>query len=246
MKKKSRAGFTLIEVIVAMSIFSFIAMATTTAISRGMAVKKRAEREWEETHGVRTAMNFLNRDIALAFHIKKPTQGTFFTPESSRWFKTYFKGESNRVSFTSLSNRRLYDNTHESEMCEVGYSLVSSSEKERGGEQSGHALARRKSAIIDEDQERGGEPLTLTEHVKEIQFKYYSQKQDRWLEEWDTSKRDTEDRFPDAVEIKLLVVQNQKEVEYSTKIMVANPNNEDLQSPQPQGQGQGEGQGQTP
>ena len=245
MKKNPSSGFTLIEIIVAMSIFSFIAMATATAISRGMAVKKRAEREWDETHGVRTAMAFLTRDISLAFHVKKPLQGTFFTPERSRWFKTYFNGRSDQLQFTSLSNRKLYDNRHESELCEVGYTLTSNSEKERDSEKSGqYVLTRRKSPIIDEEQERGGEPFPVVEHVKEIQFKYYSQKKDRWLEEWDTSKRDMEDLFPDAVEIKLRVLQNQKEVEYSTKIMIANPNNEDLQSPQQPGQGQG--QGQTP
>ncbi|MBI3017957.1 MAG: type II secretion system protein [Deltaproteobacteria bacterium] len=232
MKKKSQSGFTLIEIIVAMSIFSFIAMATATSISRGMAVKKRAEREWDETHGIRTAMNFLNRDISLAFHVKKPPQGAFFTQDSSRWFKTYFKGQADQLSFTSLSNRRLYTNTHESEVCEVGYSLTSS-EKEEDSEKNGrYSLSRRKSPVIDEDQERGGDPFTLIDHLKEIQFKYYSQKQDRWSEEWDTSRRDTEDRFPDAVEIKFIVLQNQKEVEYSTKIMVANPNNEEIQPPQ--------------
>ncbi|MBI3019082.1 MAG: prepilin-type N-terminal cleavage/methylation domain-containing protein [Deltaproteobacteria bacterium] len=235
MKKNFQSGFTLIEVIVAMSIFSFIAMATATAIGRGMAVKKRAEREWDETHGIRTAMNFLTRDISLAFHVKKPAaEGAFFTQDHSRWFKTYFNGRSDQLHFTSLSNRRLYDNTHESEGCEVGYALISSSEKERDSEKSGqYSLSRRKSPIIDEDQEKGGEPFILIEHIKEVQFKYYSQKKDRWFEEWDTSKRDTEDRFPEAVEIKLIVLQNQKEIEYSTKIMVANPNNEELQ---PQGQ----------
>ena len=235
MKKNFQSGFTLIEVIVAMSIFSFIAMATATAISRGMAVKKRAEREWEETHGIRTAMNFLTRDISLAFHVKKGVQDAFFTQDSGRWFKTYFKGQSDHLSFTSLSNRRLYDNTHESEICEVGYAL-SRSEKEDSEKNGQYFLSRRKSPIVDEDQERGGEPLPLLEHIKEIQFKYYSQKQDRWSEEWDTSRRDTENRFPEAVEIKLIVLLNQKEVEYSTKIIVANPNNEE--PPQQQGQGQ--------
>ncbi len=232
MTTKHPSGFTLIEVIVAMSIFSFIAMATATAISRGMAVKKRAEREWEETHGVRTAMNFLSRDISLAFHVKKTaTQSAFATPDRSRWFKTYFNGQSDQLSFTSLSNRRLYNNIHESELCEVGYSLLSTDMKKESEKSGQYSLTRRKSPIIDEDWERGGEPLTLLDYIKEIQFKYYSQKQDRWFEEWDTSKRDFEDRFPEAVEIKLIVLYNQKEVEYSTKIMVSNPNNEEIQTP---------------
>ena len=221
-------------------------MSTGSRNARGMAVKRRAEREWEETHGVRTAMNFLTRDISLAFHIKKPAQGSFFTPDRSRWFKTYFKGRSDQLHFTSLSNRKLYDNTHESEVCEIGYLLTAHSEKEGAGQ---YVLSRQKSPIIDEDEEKGGEPFALMEHVKEIQFKYYSQKKDRWSEEWDTEKRDFEDLFPDAVEVKLLVLQNQKEIPYVTKIMIANPNNEELQPPQQQGQGQGQqpgSQGQTP
>lgn len=227
-------GFTLIEVVVAMSIFSMIALGTSTGVTRGLTVKKKVEKEWDEVHGIRTALFRLERDISLAFHIKKPAATGFASLDTqNKWFKTFFIGKPEQLHFTSLSHRKLYSNLHESEMAEVGYRLIAHEE-----DMSKYRLVRREDPIIDEDSEKGGEEFPLLENIHKLTFRFFSKKQDRWFDEWDTSRRDFEDQFPEAVEVKFSFKMttghplgrgepsNEKEQEYIAKILISNPNNE--------------------
>ncbi len=218
----SYKGFTLIEILIAMAIFSFIALGTGGAISRGLNVKKRTEKEWEEIHGIRTTLNLLQRDIGLAFHVPKKTKGSMFgSADESKWFKTYFIGKSNNLEFTSLAHRKYYSGTHESDLCEIGYRIETDED-----DSSFSQLVRRIDPIVDEEQDKGGSEFKVVGGIKGIEFKFYSLKQDRWLDEWDTSRRDFEDTFPEAVHIKLILKKGDQELEYSTKVLISSPNNE--------------------
>lgn len=217
-----KKGFTLIEILIAMIIFSFIALGTGGAISRGLNVKKRVEKEWEEIHGIRTTLNIMSRDISLAFHVSKKAKSSMFgAADQNLWFKTYFIGKSNDLQFTSVSHRRYYQKTHESDLCEVGYRMETDSE-----DSSFYQLIRREDPIVDEEQNKGGIEHKVIGGIKELEFKYYSLKQERWLDEWDTSRRDYEDTFPEAIQIKLTFHKDDKDYEYSTKVLISSPNNE--------------------
>ena len=141
-------GFTLIEVLVAMAIFSFIALGTSEAIRRGFNVKKVVEDQWNAIHGIRSALSIMQRDIHLAFHkpLDSPDSFDFGEGSRERWFKGFFLGKSEELHLTSLSHRRLYENVHESELNEVGYRL--SADPEKAGK---NHLLRRSSVIVDAD-----------------------------------------------------------------------------------------------
>lgn len=237
-----RNGFTLIEVLISMSIFSFIAVGTGGAVSRGTSVKNRVEKEWQEIHSLRTAYRILDRDLYLAFHhLKEKKSTTFFTPkDESLWFKSFFFGKSDRLYFTSLANRRLYTNTHESELCEIGYELHPNEKHSDLMD-----LKRRKSTLIDDNKEKGGEFLVILEGIKSFEFQYYSKKQDRWHEDWDAGHRDFEDQFPDAVQVKYTLVKEDQTLEYQHTILVAHPNNEQPKGGQAAGGGQAGGGGKS-
>lgn len=217
-------GFTLIEVLIAIAIFSFIAVGTSEAIRRGFHVKKRVEEEWNTTHGVRSALSIVQRDIHLAFHKAQDQEAPDFGFDREKWFRDFFIGKAKALHFTSLSHRKLYENVHESELSEVGYFL-----KPEAGK---NLFIRRSSAIVDEERERGGEEDVVLDNVKDVEFRYFSSTRDRWFDEWDTERTDFRDRFPDAVEIKLIVFENEKPVEYVSKILIALPNNKEQLEPQ--------------
>ncbi|MEK7791301.1 MAG: type II secretion system protein GspJ [Deltaproteobacteria bacterium] len=222
-------GFTLIEVLVAMAIFSFIALGTSEAIRRGFNVKKVVEDQWNAIHGIRSALSIMQRDIHLAFHkpLDSPDSFDFGEGSRERWFKGFFLGKSEELHFTSLSHRRLYENVHESELNEVGYRL--SADPEKAGK---NHLLRRSSVIVDEDHERGGEEDLLLENIKEVEFRYFSKERDRWFEEWDPERIDFKNKFPDAVEVKLIVFEKGEPVEYVSKVLIALPNNKPEESPE--------------
>lgn len=222
----SPIGFTLIEVLIAMAIFSFIALGTSEAIRRGFNVKKVVEDQWNAIHGVRSAFVIMQRDIHLAFHKPLDSSDSFGGDTGEMWFVGFFIGKSEALHFTSLSHRKLYENVHESELNEVGYQL--SADPEKSGK---NRLLRRSSVIVDQDHERGGEEDLLLEDIKEVQFRYFSKERDLWFEEWDTERIDFKDKFPDAVEIKLIVFEKrggkEETVEYVSKILIALPNNKE-------------------
>jgi general secretion pathway protein J len=228
---KERAGFTLIEVLIAMAIFSFIALGTSEAIRRGFNVKKVVEEQWNAIHGIRSALVIMQRDIHLAFHKSLDSDDSFDfgSRADEMWFKGFFIGKSEALHFTSLSHRKLYENVHESELNEVGYQL--SADPEKPGK---NRLLRRSSVIVDQDRERGGEEDLLLEDIKEVQFRYFSKERDLWFDEWDTERLDFKNKFPDAIEIKLIVFEKkggkEETVEYASKVLIALPNNKPEES----------------
>jgi len=197
----NRRGFTLIEVMISMAIFSFIALGTAGAIQRGITARKIVQNRWDEAHGIRTALRIFNRDVYLAFHKqKKAGEDPFgFRSGKERSFRTSFLGESERVDFTSLSHRKIYGDVHESELCEVGYFL------EPNEKNDGFRLMRRKSVIVEGKIDEGGETQTLLENVVSLEFGYYSIKDERMFDVWDIESIDFKDTFPDAVQMKIVV-----------------------------------------
>ncbi len=207
----TRQGFTLIEVLIALAIFSMIAAGTATAVMRGLSVKKKVEKEWESHQAIRATLTIMTQDISLAFH-KSKTQGLGFqTPERDKWFKSFFVGKSKELNFTSLSHRKQYENTHESELCEIGYQLQEKN------------LLRRLSTSPDADYDKGGKTQVLLENVENIEFRYYMKSKNHWYDHWDFEHSDYRDKFPEAVEVILTRHENAKKITVPTKIKVQLP-----------------------
>ena len=212
----NKYGFTLIEVLIAVAIFSFIALGTGTAIQRGITVKKVVEQEWAYAQGVRSAFMILERDLSLAFH--KPSASPSFgfnTSDRDRWFKTFFKGKDKELHFTSLANRSIYANTHESELCEIGYQLTDDAKELRLKN-----ISRRLAIYIDDDPEKGGKTRVLLENIKDISFRYFSKEKDRWSDQWDSEHSDYKNKFPDAVEIKISLPKKEGESQVTLKVLL--------------------------
>jgi len=229
MRLKNKSGFTLIEILVALAIFSFIAIGTATAVTRSLKVKRMIESQWQSVHAIRTAIMVMNRDIYLAFHkLSAARPFGFGASDRDKWFRSYFKGKLNTIQFSSLSNRRLYASTHESELAEVEYKLTSDAEiLDRQN------LSRRTTPFIDDNPEEGGKFLVLLESVKDLKFRYFDKANDRWSEDWDSSHSDFRNRFPDAVEVTITLLKNKKELNYTTKIILGAPNNVKAQGSRP-------------
>lgn len=219
LRMTGKNGFTLIEVLVALTIFAFIAVGTATAVTRGLQVKKRVEEEWNKIHRIRTTLNIIRRDFYLAFHKRAEKKG-FSGGSQEGWFRTFFQGKETFVNFTSLSHRRLYENTHETELCEIGYALTADPKA-----LTQKNLTRRLEIYVDDDPERGGKTQVLLENVKELTFKYFSSEKDRWYDDWDSSHSDYRDKFPYAIEVSFILMEGEKEIPYSTKVLLAHPNN---------------------
>lgn len=265
--KRSSAGFTLLEVIIAITILAFISVFTAQSIQRGLRSKAKIELDIERSTQVRDALRVVGADVRKAFkyediHIalfniaqkerkkryetkskstdpnkkkddeerdkdgegekkapaetdpnKEKSQNDEQKPPKEFPLKevqvvTRFLGESDKINFTSLSNRRAYVDARNSNQAEVGYYLEDCKSR-LNKKKTSKCLWRRISHIIDEEIEEGGKASVLVENVTDFGLRYLAKSEDeepKWLEKWDSNDKGNEDtgnRFPEAVEITL-------------------------------------------
>ncbi len=192
MTPRRPAGFTLIEVMIALSILTFMAASIYT-IMRNATDMQEEERARSDMHTMgRNAMERMRKEIAAAF----------LSVNETEYWKTEFKAVDrnpiDELDFVSRSHEKHYPDVREGDLAEIGYR---SEEDEGGG--AFRTLLHREATLVDDDPDRGGVTLAMCHHVRELNFRFYDETKEEWKEEWDTEGSDTPGRLPRAVEIRL-------------------------------------------
>ena len=229
-------GMTLIEVIIALAIFSVISVFTVTSTNVGMRIKKKVSVENDYYHAVRTILRYFDRDISLAFHAYPDTplaQQTRLQASKTNPLLTvyvpasFFKGSRDKIFFTSSSHQRIYKDTNETETCKISYYLEPDQDN-RGT----NNLIKRESTFIDDKIEESGAKYVIASGVESISFRYYSpignSDDGTWSETWDSTEGDHINTFPLAVEITVIVFSPQdkdKKLKIFERIKLFNANN---------------------
>ena len=125
--------------------------------------------------------------------------------------------------FTSLAHRVYYASRRECEQTEISYFLQTRHGKNLP------TLMKRESEIIDADLYNGGPIYTLLDDVISLEFQYWDDKQNKWIDDWNSDNGATRDRFPMAVKMKMVVAgeRNQK-LTVQTEFKLAFPNNDPM------------------
>lgn len=147
-------GFTLIEVILAMTILSSMMILVSISISRASKAKVKIQAEVESVSALRDAMRMIRNDINQAYNHydyeleiteqskKKPSSpaqpgvpgqpvapvapiATPATPSIRKSPATHFVGEENSINFVTMNNGRMTANDVQADFVEVGYFLKS-------------------------------------------------------------------------------------------------------------------------
>jgi len=229
---------TLIEVVIALAIFSFVAIVTVSQTSTGFKMKNKLLASSDYYHNIRTALRQLDRDIGLAYHAYQDTkQGELYKQKNisagtytftANVPGSFFKGEKDKLLFSSSSHQRLYKNTNETDTSEISYYLQED-EKNPGT----FNLYKRQSSFIDEDIENGGSLYLVANGIESMSFRYLSTEamngEEYWVEKWDSTSGDFISTFPLAVEVTLVFAPLQKNSEEKLKIVqeikILNTNN---------------------
>lgn len=198
--RRGRSGFTLLEIMVAMSVLAMVSVLIYGAFD-GLAKGKKALGSVNDRyHQGRAAMERIVRELSSAFlSLHQP-----LTVQQIRR-KTIFKSTNNspadRLDFTSFSHRRLVRDSHESDQNEISY-FGSPDPKSP----TRIDLARREDAIIDIEPERGGEVNVLVEDIDLFDLKFLDPTSSQWLDTWDTTQMTGQpNRLPLEVKIKLVL-----------------------------------------
>jgi len=222
-RRAAETGFTLIEVLLALAIFTIIGIATAKHIQQIRNTKDTAFKDLDLYGGVRAAISMMRFDLSQAFHVsyedlgdeaKAAVQQNVATPH------TLFDGRKNQMIFTSLSHRVYYSNRRESEQTEISYFL----QDHRGSKHP--SLMKRESTIIDDNLYEGGVIYTMLEDVSQFELAYWDEKTGRWADDWTSDDGQYRDRFPLAVRVKLTAEDSRdRKVSLETQFKVAFPNN---------------------
>lgn len=194
-------GFTLMEVMMAVTIVAIMAALVWASFGRLLSVTSDIERQDAYWQGVRVAMNRIAREVGAAF-ISDDYDPTRYRTDDPEGRPTFFtledRGESDRLAFTAFVNRRLYLDEKTSDQAIVEYSLDRDDEGRTN-------LYRRQKNLIDEEWDRGGERDVLIENVEGFDVQWWDPDDESWERSWDTRRREEHDHLPSRIKITLKV-----------------------------------------
>lgn len=190
-------GFTLMEVLIAMTITTIIGGLVWSSFTTGFKAKEVVEQEADIYRELRTGMGRLTRELSMAF-ISENYDHTRYRDNQDR--PTFFTGEKNELSFTMLGHQRLMLDAKESDQSVVFYK-VDADPEERGV----RSLVRCENPVIGEDSDRciDNRWETLISNVKDIEFQYWDNQKKDWVDTWDTRRNEHPFQLPDRVRIEL-------------------------------------------
>jgi general secretion pathway protein J len=221
---KLEKGFTLLEVLLSMALFSIIALTTIKQITLIRNTKDAAFKDIDAFSNSRAAVNAMETDIRQAFHVRYEDLGEDarnILSQNGQAVHTLFDGRKSEIIFTALSHRNYFIGKRECEQTEISYFLQSS----RTSKYS--TLLKREAELIDENPYEGGPTYTLLEGVVSLEFQYFDPKTEKWQDTWNSDSGQYRDRFPSAVKIKLVAASEKgKPLTVETQVKVSFPNNE--------------------
>lgn len=224
------SGFTLLEVILAITILATMAVISTQALTRALKARTKIQAEVDDVSALRDSLRMIRSDINLAFHhrdFEKEMQDIATKPVSptttpfgggnpaepqgpQRQTRRYdpttqFIGDESQVNFVTLNSGRMSSAVIQADFVEVGYSLKSCNNLTTNKASS--CLYRRVQNIIDEDVKTGGNEIVMLENVSEFKLRYIGETKQDWVNEWNSSNSATDGgtrgRFPESVEVSL-------------------------------------------
>ena len=215
-KSYSNAGFTLIEVILAITILSTLTVLTTQALSRALKAKVKIQNEVDDVSSLRDTMRMIRTDLNLAFHhrdfekelidlVNKPVavapvpgtaQGNVQAPAQPV------------APAVPRENKRIDPVTHFSGAeDQVNFVTMNNGRTTANATQadfievgyaikgcrnlsdpskSSQCLFRRTQLVIDDDVAVGGTESVLLENVTEFKVRYIGEGKQDWVSTWNT------------------------------------------------------------
>lgn len=215
MTQRSQAGMTLIEVLIALAMVSFMLVMAWSTTSSVAEAQRFFEDVQERNHEIRVAMSRMAKDLSSAYISNNED-----TSLDNR--RTLLVGKEttpvDELRFSSLGHMTLWANANESEQTLISYHAV------RDREDSGKThLVRRESRRLSNEpwESEPAEVDLLLRDVERVAFEYFDPRDNEWQDSWDSTGADAENkRLPERVRITVTVKNGEREVKYTTQARV--------------------------
>jgi prepilin-type N-terminal cleavage/methylation domain-containing protein len=225
-------GFTLLEVMIALSIMAIIFVILFSTYSAAVDRAARARELSQRYHEARVVLDLMADDLRAAY-VQDGIAQAQQTSQQPRAPSYFFVGEDrtedsaplDKLSFSTFLPQSRPD-TPGTDVCRVTYTLepVTKSPQELVTESPQRkALLRRVNCSLDPEATDQDQFFLLTELARGLDFKYYDDKGSEY-QEWDSQQPQGGKRLPARVKITLLLADQQGRLhpfEMSTELILA-------------------------
>ena len=207
-------GFTLIEVLISITLLAFISILIYNATTRGYDVNRKLGIESSEFTNLIVSMQNLEKDIAQIYSpilpVDKSMENSAAITVTGFWSKpirsdgirrSRFIGTREKITFINNANHRLQTNSPESDLLKVTWEIIHN-------KNNNFSLVRSTDTdvfVYDEISEQKVKPVPLLDNLSSAKFSFYRKDQDKWEDAWDSeaSYIKPENRFPELISLKI-------------------------------------------
>ena len=202
-KGRRRAGFTFIELIIAMVLLSVVMTLLYSSFSQISNNAKGLTDQLTEQQELRLLMKLVSDDLQAARYFENFAASQEKKSGILAKMDRMGEGDFSNVSFHSATQTRFFrkvSDLADPYMHEISYWVRAAEDKDK------FQLMRREDFFLDDDMEEGGESTVLSDgmEVFKIEFLPHSEAgkdQERWEETWDSNEIKTGERLPVAIRI---------------------------------------------
>ena len=209
--RRASSGFTMVELMLALSIFAFITTLMWGAFSQTATSKKVIQSEQERAHSVRVALMRMAREIEMAYVSDNEN-----TAIANR--RTLFVGSAradvDELTFSTFAHQRLRAGAAEGDTSLITYYGARDPDDRRVLN-----LMRRETRRLQAEDPTTlpGESYILCPDVARVKLAYYDHKKKEWETDWSTLDASGMPYLPTHIRITMTVVDERGvEVSYST------------------------------
>jgi general secretion pathway protein J len=210
-RRHRSAGFTMIEMLLALSIFAFITTIMWGSFAQTASSKKVIQSEQERAHSVRVALMRMAREIEMAYVSDNEN-----TAIANR--RTLFVGSAradvDELTFSTFAHQRLRAGAAEGDTSLITYYGARDPDDRRVLN-----LMRRETRRLQAEDPTTlpGESYILCPDVARVKLAYYDHKKKEWETDWSTLDASGMPYLPTHIRITMTVVDERGvEVSYST------------------------------
>jgi general secretion pathway protein J len=211
MRRRVQAGFTLIEVMLALAILAFITTIMWGSFSQTATDKRAVEAAQDRLHTVRVALTRMAREIEMAY--LSGLENTALVERRTPFIGTS-RGDVDELTFAMFGHQRLRAGLAEGDTSLVTYY----GERDPDDRRILNLMRRETKRLQAEDPKTiPGEAYVLCPDVVRVKFAYYDHKKKEWASDWTTMDASGAQYLPTHVRITLTVIDERgQEVSYST------------------------------
>jgi general secretion pathway protein J len=199
-KHRGAAGFTLIEIMLALAIMGFLTAILWGTFSRTANVKRRTEAAQDRVHAARVALMRITRELEMAYLSASENPGI---PERRTQFMATSHRDVDELRFSWFGHQRLRADTAESDTAIVSYY----SEPDPHDRSQLNLMRRETRRLEPKDPSAiPGEAYILCPGITRLKFSFYDYQKKEWREEWSTMGVDGVRFLPTHVRVVLGVL----------------------------------------